>query len=330
MKRTVRLSCGFTLVELLVVVAILSATAVAAFGLMTEDRVQVRIDDTRNRLTLLRRAVLGLDSPAWGGEVRLSGYVADNGVLPATLRDLLTVPENYGEQAGIDPVFSDAISDECLSLGTDTPLGPPARLLKGHRGNYLAGAARNGEFRDGWGNVGQGADDNFGWDLNDDVADSLTVTSLGADNLPGSATGVPMEADVSMTITPDDWHVPLDGWQVTIKNVSTGSLNGVPGLALLVYENTNTGRRWRQFRNTDSDCLSSLPIGESCLLSFAADTDGKIACDTATNTIPARVPLGRHVLVLTLGNALPADHRTVAQIDFHPGTHQPNLTLEIR
>jgi prepilin-type N-terminal cleavage/methylation domain-containing protein len=347
---------GFTLLELLVVVAILSAVAVASFGLIGEDRAQVRIEDTRNRLGVLRRAMLGVESPAYGGEMRLSGFVADNGRLPVNLRELLD-DGVLAARAGVIPGLSASIDSACFQTGTPVPLGEAARLLKGHRGSYLSSVAQNGEFRDGWGNVGTApADetDNFGWDVDqimngsDPVPDSLTITSLGADNTAGQSAGIDAEADQTMRIAPADWKIPLNGWKVTLKNAgsaplligtidaaATGASFSRLGVTLMVFENTGGSGSWRQYRSRINSCVTSpekttLDVGESCEFSFT-DVTG---CDD----VAASVPLGRHVLVLTANHDLlvnptpPAKPKgqIVTQVDFFPGTLPPNLVWEIR
>jgi prepilin-type N-terminal cleavage/methylation domain-containing protein len=351
-------SAGFTLIELLVVVAVLSAIALAASGLMLEDRARLRFDDTHNRLLVLRRAVLGTQTPVYGGtEIRLSGFVADNGRLPENLRELLEKPGGSAGQAGVVPVFSSTINDECVQTGagTQTPLGEAARLLKGHRGNYLTETARDGVLRDGWGNVGQGDDAiNFGWEFTS-AAGALTIVSLGADNTAGCvsasggvcATGMEPEADQTMTITAADGFVPLDGWQVTLKNTGEDEITasaaygvsvshfGQIGLTLLVFKNTATGGQWQQFRSTSNSCTSAtdkLAPGETCVIGFAEEVN----CD-ASHKIPAAVPQGRHVLALTAGHNLPSlslpemsKRQIVTQVDFYPGAIQPNLVREIR
>ncbi|MDR3214075.1 MAG: type II secretion system GspH family protein [Azoarcus sp.] len=338
---------GFTLAELLVVVAILSATALAAFGLVSEDRAQVRGDDTRNRLTILRRAVLGPETPAYGGEWRLAGYVADNGRLPEHLRDLLDSVD-HAPQAGVTPLLTATVDGACVQTGTGGSLGDVARVLKGHRGNYLGGLASDGRFRDGWGNEGAPGEEDaldFGWQVVLGVDASLEMTSLGADNAPGETTGAAAEADQSMKIADADWRVALDGWQVTLRNAGSDPLDahdfGVNdfsqlGLALLVFENTGADGRWRQYRSHFNSCPAgtstpTLEAGESCVLKFVAGSDGKIACDAPGNRIAAQAPLGRHVLTLTAGGALPPlVRRVVAQADFYPGAHPPNLVWEFR
>ena len=344
-----RFASGFTLLELLVVVAILSAVAVASFGLIGEDRAQVRIEDTRNRLNVLRRAVLGVESPAYGGEMRLSGFVADNGRLPENLRQLLNGTGLVGRadvRAGAPPALSASIDAECFQTGTGDSLGEPARLLKGHRGSYLSSVAQNGEFRDGWGNIALVGDrDNFGWQMElttnvDGIVEGMSITSLGADNARGQTTaGIEAEVDQTMSIGPEDWTIPLDGWKVTLRNAGSGSLpigaidappSGVAhfdklGITLMVFENT-TGiplGRWRQYRSQDNSCgaVDSLAPGESCEFTFTNVTG-------CTN-IPARVPLGRHILVLTANHGLPT-RRVVTQVDFFPGTLPPRLVLEVR
>ncbi|MDR1064372.1 MAG: type II secretion system GspH family protein [Azoarcus sp.] len=409
---------GFTLAELLVVVAVLSATALAAFGLVSEDRAQVRIDDTRNRLAVLRRAVIGPEAPVYGGEMRLAGYVADNGRLPRNLGELLgAAEEDYLLRKGVTPKLAAKVDAKCFQQmdgGDDdedkdkaVELGNAARVLKGHRGNYLASAARGGEFRDGWGNVGsveaEGSSedsgeknseaDNFGWHW-DETADGLTITSFGADNMLDGAPPPDLEAEVDQTMRIDDadWRVPLDGWMVTIRNANaavsetvgsgtgesdadeadsgesgpggagTGSASAGSaftgdidpgkfdssissfnklGLVLLVFENAGASGRWRQYRSGPPDCGGNndpdavLKPGEFCVFRFVADDDGKIQCGGAGNSTDAKVPLGRHVLLLAIDNTdsmtLPEEkYRFVTQVDFFPGALQPNLVWEVR
>ncbi|MDR1461732.1 MAG: type II secretion system GspH family protein [Azoarcus sp.] len=363
-------SAGFTLAELLVVVAILSATALAAFGLVNEDRTQVRIDDTRNRLAILRRAIIGPESPAYGGEMRLAGYVADNGRLPQTLGALLNiVDENVTRpRAGVTPKLATTVDPAtCIQTG-GVDLDDAARVIKGHRGNYLASvAARGGEFRDGWGNVSPVDDsDNFGWEWKWTGVgfDELTITSLGADNISDGEPPPDLEAEVdqSMLIGDLDWRVPIDGWTVTLRNANALASAGNPdegdidvgdsglgitgfsklGLVLLVFENdggSDGNGRWRQYRSNQTSCTASddsvLKPRDSCKFSFVPDGDGKIAC--GTGSIDAKVPIGRHVLLLTVKNGaesigLPpaGKYRIVTQVDFFPGALPPNLVWEVR
>ena len=72
-------SAGFTLIELLVVIAILSTVTLLAFDVSTDDRAQLRYNDTRVRLGQLERAILGRLGPVDAASV--GGFVADNGEL---------------------------------------------------------------------------------------------------------------------------------------------------------------------------------------------------------------------------------------------------------
>jgi hypothetical protein len=275
-----------------VVVAVLSAVALAAFGMMTEDRAQARMEDTRTRLSMLRRATLGVEAPAYGGETRLSGFVADNGRLPESVADLLAPPTGYAWQmsapasppegfaAARAPELASELDAYCLPKEGDSPDAldeMAARLIKGHRGRYLAGLAQNDVFRDGWGNYGDDPDPaavpglpesaaadsrNFGWRVVLDPADtddtdktlsqSLEITSLGADNAENASTGSAAEADIGMEIRPEDWQVSLKGWTITLTNKSGSNVLathfenaagpagkfGDLGVTLLVFENT--------------------------------------------------------------------------------------------
>lgn len=315
---------GFTLIELLLVVAILSATALAAFGLATEDRMQLRMDDTRTRLEILRHRMLGFATPVYGGEVRLSGYVADNGRLPETIADLLTVPIGFVAREGLTPRYSSSLDSECRQSGGAPITEEAARLIKGHRFNYLNGKAHNGAFRDGWGNVGQTDDaDNFGWQLMHN-AENLSIASLGADNSVGGEDAA--AADQESVIAANDWLVDLNGWNVTLRNVSASDITHDFALALLVFENTDAGAAWSQFRTTSSRCADTLAAGASCVLSFG----DKCA---ASKSRAAKVPLGRHLLVLLEGNApyaMSGNKKLFTQVSFYPDVDRPDITLEIR
>jgi hypothetical protein len=100
---------------------------------------------------------------------------------------------------------------------------------------------------------------------------------------------------------------------------------------LLVYENDGSENgTWLQFKSAPASCTTSQPgilaPGESCVLRFKS----KVECD-GKNDVPAKVPLGRHLLVLTVDGKLPGgSERRVTQVDFHPGVHLPPVVWEFR
>ncbi|MDR1936197.1 MAG: prepilin-type N-terminal cleavage/methylation domain-containing protein [Candidatus Accumulibacter sp.] len=207
-------SPGFTLIELLVIIAILSTVTLLAFNVSTDDRAQLRYNDTRLRLDTLERAILGRLGPA---ETALAGgFVADNGRLPASVAELVsdgfadvTIREKgkYGVKIPIFDARPDATT--CANDGTESGGGETrlydaaattphdndaALLVKGHRSNYLGGLAFNGRFRDGWGNENvdtaeDGKNFGWGWSFDASVPQQLTIKSLGADNVADKVTG---------------------------------------------------------------------------------------------------------------------------------------------
>ncbi len=82
-------AAGFTILELLMVVAILSTIAYVTFPLLENNTDQVRFDDTRNRLETIRRAIIGDSSRTVNGGPEIRGYVADTGSLPQNIQALM-------------------------------------------------------------------------------------------------------------------------------------------------------------------------------------------------------------------------------------------------
>lgn len=326
--RTVR-HCGFTLIELLVVVALLSSVSLLAFGIFAEDRTQIRYDDTRARLQVLRRAVLGLNGPP-GGETP-GGFVADNGALPTDLATLLQAG-SLATRGVKSPVFDPKPDDtNCANDGTGetTIADAAAQLIKGHAGDYLGGLAFNGRYRDGWGNVSASDDAlNFGWQTAyDSAARALSITSLGLDNAAG---GSDYAVDVGLGIAANDWLIPLGGWTVQLKNARATDISAnTLSLSLLVFANDAIGGKWLRYSTV---ALPACPVGATCGLAF---TDGCTPGESVAGK--GRIPQGRHLLVLVDNGAdgTPWTNgdtptTTFVQIDAIAGRNLPAVTLEIR
>jgi general secretion pathway protein G len=75
---------GFTLIEVLIAVAVVSILAGAVAPLVVQQMTRARIDDTSRRMVRLIDAMIG--NPELGDH----GYLGDMGELPSTLEDLVT------------------------------------------------------------------------------------------------------------------------------------------------------------------------------------------------------------------------------------------------
>jgi len=288
---------GFTLLELLVVLFILGLLAVSALSLTGGLDRQVRLDSTRQRLTMLRSATVGHAGGVDATDRRLSGYVVDIGTLPAAISDLTDEPAEEERLFAVRPPMFDPTPDadgRNDGSGDEIELDEPGeRLGKGWRGPYVRPSPSAGppRYRDGWGNVADDAAadaDNHGWAVTFDDPQSpqrMTITSHGADGIADNDGGGDddYEADVTMTLEPADWTVPIDGWSVTVSNRSGAPVSNLRA-GLLVYRDGS----WQRL-TTDQKVTVAPDASAELTFSFTPQeiTDGEHLA-----------PIGEHLLVL--------------------------------
>lgn len=198
---------GFTLLEMLVVVFILSGIALMTVSFTSNADDQFRFDNTRERLNQIRTVVVGRTDQTVNGGPVVGGFVADIGRLPNNLSELVA--------SGTLPVW-----------GFATTTG----LWAGWRGPYLQTRAEQSSnlpaFRDDWGNIATStAEDtlNYGWRVTvDSPAGTMNVVSLGLDGAVGG-TGYSADypsASSSPLVSRDDHQINLKGWLVTVKFIN--------------------------------------------------------------------------------------------------------------
>ncbi|WP_197491545.1 type II secretion system protein, partial [Methylomonas methanica] len=205
---------GFTLLEMLLVIFLMAL--VASTGLMLTEGVedQAKYDETKRRMELIRKAIVGDPARTVNGAPELSGFVADMGRLPNCLREL-----------------TDAL--DCTSPGnalTTSAFDSNSGLVAGWRGPYLVmlpdsdGVLR---LRDGYQNDDGGVD--FGWGfLNDGT--QIQLQSFGLNSVADGATPVddyPVGATVAAVtplVNPFDFNVTFQSWgSITIRFANTGA-----------------------------------------------------------------------------------------------------------
>ncbi|MBK1616528.1 hypothetical protein CKO44_24100 [Rubrivivax gelatinosus] len=348
---------GFTLIEMLLVVALLAATAMVSMAVVGGRDQLLRQQTSERRLDAIVEAVTGPAAPVWGGERRLAGFVADNGRLPLSVLELtaraslVDAAECSGASASVGagllpclraraPVFDPTPGADGLNNGSgDEQLlpGPGEALVKGLR-RQLDGQHGSDVLRDGWGNVSLvGSEDdtlNHGWQLALPAAatEAWTIASLGSNNAVDTSPPTPDDeavADLSRSIAPDDWSVDLVGWTVRVRNATAVATSGGLAVSLLVWESTPGAVRWR--RHTTPVSSAAIAAGEAADFSFAAASAG--------GTL--RVPNGEHRVLLVASDDsvvhdaddtpyLYAGHRIHAAARFYPRAARPVLELVIR
>lgn len=309
---------GFTLLELLLVIVILSSMAWMLTGSIGDNISQVRYEDTRNRLKAISEAVLGPSSAAALESGVQGGYVVDNGLLPASIKALTVAPSGFAAWRLVTPLFDPAPDSSGLNNGGEIALSQAEHLLmKGHRGAYVP-ASPKGWFRDGWGtnrsatgaagiacptvpdtaNPTEGSDldaDNHGWCVSLSGG-GLYVDSYGMDGQAGKLSGGTYEEDMSMTppVLPGDWEVDLTGRSVTLVNASGQDIDLVTlgarlRVSLLVFENSATGGAWRR--------LTTELVADAAA-NLVANGETTVTFPSAVSPASNKVPLGEHLLVL--------------------------------
>jgi type II secretory pathway pseudopilin PulG len=184
-------SMGFTLLELIVVTAIMTLVVFTVAPIFTGRDDQARFGRTQKMLAEIQRAVLGdFGELANDHRMHIAGYLPDMGALPA-LVDASGGPYAARQPKGLWTAdFDDDGVDDLVrqaffiddyeehEIGVSGyPEDATAILSLGWRGPYIE-APKDGVMRDGWGHPIV---------FEPDTPDSgdLTVKSLGADGTPG-------------------------------------------------------------------------------------------------------------------------------------------------
>ncbi|ATG91562.1 hypothetical protein MKLM6_3372 [Methylomonas koyamae] len=205
---------GFTLLEMVLVLFLMAL--VASAGLMLTEGVedQAKYDETKRRMELIRKAIVGDPTRTINGAPEIVGFVADMGRLPNCLREL-------------------AEAFDCTSPGSPLPTSAfdsNSGLLAGWRGPYIALLPdSDGELRirDGYENDDGGVD--FGWGFSNDGT-QIQLQSYGLNSVADGGTPIddyPVGASVTVVtplINPFDYSVTFQSWaSVTIRFANTGS-----------------------------------------------------------------------------------------------------------
>ncbi|WAK03175.1 prepilin-type N-terminal cleavage/methylation domain-containing protein [Methylobacter sp. YRD-M1] len=217
---------GFSLLEMLLVLFLMALMASA--GLMLTEGVedQAKYDETKRRMDLMRRAIVGDPTRTVNGSPEISGFVADMGRLPGCVRELLEPNDCANPENAL----------------TEWSIDPGSGLGSGWRGPYIQvlperdGALR---FRDGYGNSDTSDAQDSGWiwqlyqadeTLTDDAdaASIIRVQSFGLDGAQkypiGDVTGE-VSARPNPLIGKNDWQVQLPVTvNVTFINQSASDL----------------------------------------------------------------------------------------------------------
>ena len=311
---------GFTLLELLVVVAIMAALSVSLVDIVQYQDNQQRFELTRTRLETLRFAIFGdhylqpsIQYEGIHNRVQL-GYLVDNGRLPEDLGGLLTIPVNHSEYDLLEPIFDQSpfVDDNCSELdqvnnvigrvddgaATDdlrvvriTEGFPVKRLAKGYRNSYLPLQAGSEEFLDGWGNA-----------FNVNVQDNTLIESFGSDGTVGESMVAENEpnysVDTKITIGDVDWQQRFDKWRITVSFPVDGGSVGTKdyGASILLFENPDADgdMNWRRI----STAIKQRDLENEVVLDF--DFIGSTTESNENHNFACRtwLPPGRHFLVI--------------------------------
>lgn len=212
-----RKNAGFTLLELVVVVAVMGLISTMAMDVYTDNSNQKRFEATKQRLAEIKFAIIGDPMMRVGSRAIMKGsFFKDMKRLPVSLNELIVSPNT--DNLCINEIYkitTDTSPSSCSASGTSA--GKTYSWIVGDadgdsknddwKGPYLSTNQTDKDssnvsyqvFRDAWGNKNSSDSNdkaNFGWKFLDSTAD-LIITSFGLNRISG---GSNYEEDKSTTI----------------------------------------------------------------------------------------------------------------------------------
>lgn len=284
---------GFTLLELVLVLFLLTLMASATLFLTENVDSQAKYDETKRRMEIIRQAIVGDPTRRLNGQTEISGFAADMGRLPGCIREL--VEQNHCIDA------SGALA--AWTIDPNTGLG------SGWRGPYIQVAPEsNGalRFRDGHLNTATDAsgvagtnsdastngdeEKNHGWSWAlYDESDVLTADASTAESIKiqsyaqDGSTKYPQGSfnSFSPLVSRNDWKIALpDPISIVINNTSSTAIPvGDESLSLLIYK-TNLSAF------IDTLDLSSNTFKQVASGAIASTTNGSIAFEISDTALP--------------------------------------------
>jgi len=273
---------GFTLLEMVLVLFLIGLMASATLLLTEGVEDQAKYDETKHRMEIIRKAIIGDPTRTVNGRPEISGFAADVGRLPICIAELLylgdevlpaTTPPRFESPCNPDSAFD-------LSLWTENT---DAQIWSGWRGPYIQVISeRNGVFyRDGYGNTEQGAvldAQNSGWNYEEN-AGVVSLSSNGYDGFgPTHVSDSDDNIEEPRLIVPSDYQVSLgsDWRSVDVQFYSNSAGSFIAEKSLRLKINSPEGGVVLDYASAEMFMSSAFPEGND--LYIPAKT-GVIAVD---------------------------------------------------
>jgi type II secretory pathway pseudopilin PulG len=252
---------GFTLLELVLVLFLLTLMASATLFLTENVDSQAKYDETKRRMEIIRQAIVGDPTRRLNGQTEISGFAADMGRLPECIAELLR-QRNCADSADLPAWQAD----------------PTTGIFSGWRGPYIRiSPESNGDFhfRDGFANSDASDALNSGWTYTPDASGGVTLISKGSD---------PLLSNDDVT---DPELVVLSDWAITSIPVSifnNNSSDALPSntaldLSIVIFTSDSSNA----IINDSSHSITSAEISSGDQRSFTFTFP--------TNTV---IPIGNH------------------------------------
>ncbi|BCG62621.1 MAG: hypothetical protein methR_P0267 [Methyloprofundus sp.] len=196
--------------EMVLVLFLVGLMASATLMLTEGVEDQAKYDETKRRMNVIRKAIVGDPTRTINGGPEISGFVADMGRLPLCIAELLELGDEI--TPATDPKTYESPCDDSITISAwaiDATVG----VGYGWRGSYISvlpegdGVLR---FRDGYGNsdaLGSSMP-NFGWSyaiIADALGGDETRVDLNSNGFNSTdATG---DISASQLVVKDDWQI---------------------------------------------------------------------------------------------------------------------------